>query len=213
MNRYAPLRAGFSFALAMMMFVVARVGVLILAYFGSAIAPVSFIDASPITLLDVFPAQYWAWQPGYWLTPGHLILMLSWPLIMVSGRMLGRANAALISLIAWSIVGAALGYVLVKFGPLFTVSPLPPDEITAVFVLVMIVVEFLAWRGFVGFSPGPADAVTGAIVYSILFNALTYWLDPQQALPRLVVQTLIFGLGTIIIAYPLSLVVRQRIAR
>ncbi len=214
MNRHAPTRRTSLVSISLgVAFVITKIAILILAYFGSAIAPVSFIDASPITFLDLFPDQYWQWQPGYWLTPGHLILILSWPMSMMAGRVLGRSPAALTALIAWLLVGSALGFVLVKFGPMFTVSPLPPTQVTIAFIIAMPVAEFMAWRGFIGYSSGPADAVLGAALYSILFNALTYGLDPAQGGPRLVIQTLLYGIAAWVIATGLSPLVRPRYGR
>ena len=81
------------------------------------------------------------------------------------------------------------------------------------FVIAMTVAEFMAWRGFVGYTSGPADAVLGALLYSITFNALTYGLDPAQTGPRLIIQTLLYGIVCWLIAAGISPLVRPRYGR
>ncbi len=175
-----------------------RASLLILAYFSSPLAPISFLDASPITAIDLFPADYWAWMPGFWLSPGHLILILLWPLGTASSRMIGRRPAGLAALLSWSFIGLTLGLLMIRFGSLFTVSPLPPVEITAAFVVAMGFSEILLWRGLSPRAPRPRDAAICAAIYSALFNAMIYGMDPVQGGPRLIVQTMLFaavGLG------------------
>jgi hypothetical protein len=183
---------------------IARFLILTLAYFGSPLAPISFLPSAPITLLDVFPAPFWAWNPGFWLSPGHLILILFWPVAVIARRRLGPAASLTAALITWSVIGAALGLILYQLNGMFTVSPLPPLDICGAFVIAMALSEFLIWRGL----GRPADGAIQAGLYAMTFNLFILRLDPGMLGPQLVIQSLVFVLGAYLISALLALLTR-----
>ena len=166
----------------------ARFLILTLAYFGSPLAPITFLPSAPITLFDAFPPGMWAWNPGFWLSPGHLILILYWPVAVISRRALGSASLVAAA-IAWGVIASALALILYQLNGMFTVSPLPPLDICASFMAAMAASEYLIWRGRSGNAAIPAG------LYALGFNLFILRLDPGMVGPQLVIQSLFFVLG------------------
>jgi hypothetical protein len=180
---------------------IARFLILTLAYFGSPLAPISFLPSAPITLFDVFPPSFWAWNPGFWLSPGHLILILYWPAAIISRRALGANASLMAAALAWGVIASALGLILYQLNGMFTVSPLPPLDICASFIAAMALPEIWIWRRrFVRLS----DAAIPAGLYAIAFNLFILRLDPGMVGPQLVTQSLIFILGAGLISILLA---------
>lgn len=76
---------------------------LVAAYIGAG-----FAHGVGITALDhIAPAEPWWLVPGYWLTFGHLAIMLAFFVSMLTNRILGPAYALAQVVTVWSI-GAAL---------------------------------------------------------------------------------------------------------
>ena len=184
---------------------IARFLILTLAYFGSPLAPITFLPAAPITLFDVFPPSWWAWNPGFWLSPGHLILILFWPVAVMARRSLGSGPSLAAALVTWGVIASALGLILYQLNSMFTVSPLPPLDICAAFIAAMAVSEYLIFRG-PGRSGDTAipNAAVQAGLYALTFNLFILRLDPGMIGPQLVTQSLIFSLGAGLIAVLLA---------
>jgi len=172
-----------------------RAAIMVAAYFATPYLPVQFLPGNPITALDVFPAEYWTWNPGFWLTPGHLILILLWPAGLTARRLMGKRPALIAALLHWAIIAALLGWLYGTYGALFSVSPLPPVQVCAAFIGAMGFSEYLMWRNLFPRPVRVTDAAWIAGAYSALFNALIYGQDPTSTAPRLIIQTLIYMIG------------------
>lgn len=197
-------------ALGVAAIALARAGILVLAYFASPLAPIALVWSAPITWFDVMPDRLWSWNPGFWLTPGHVILIALWPLGWAARRALGPNRAALAAILGWALPLGALGIAMAALSSMFTVSPVPPLPVAAAFGAAMAASEFLLWRGLSRRGARATDAPLIAAIFSLLFNALTYGLDPGLAGPRLVIQTALHALIAVILVWPLSLIAPRR---
>jgi hypothetical protein len=90
-----------------------------------------------------------------------------------------------------------------------TASIVPPREVAASFIVGMAAAEFLLWRGLSHRGPKLRDAPLAAALFAILFNVLTYDLDPDLAGARVFLQTAIYALGAGLVALVLKPLARR----
>ena len=185
-----------------------RFVILAAAYFGS-VAPASFLSTIPITRFDYFSDDHWAWNPGYWLTPGHLILILFFPAMAIARQFLTRRDAVIAIVIGWGIPVLFLVAIQLLTRDLLTAGVLPPRETTASFAAGMAAAEFLLWRGLSHRGPALRDAPLAAGLFAVLFNVLTYDLDPDLAGARVFLQTAIYVVGAGVIGLAVKPLVRR----
>lgn len=90
-----------------------------------------------VTGFDVFGPERWMWNPGYWLTVGHLLLPVSFFLLMMTNRKRGAAAAYGQMLGAWLALGVFAFLIQRYYGHSFSVSPLPALGMSLSFLLAL----------------------------------------------------------------------------
>jgi len=155
--------------------------VLLLASYGLAF----FGQRYAIILLD---NQEWLGQsglkPSLWLTAGHIAIMLSFFLVIVTNRLFGPAYALLQIVIAWLIAGALRVFAWPQLTTLLHQdgTVLPPQDVMLIFLgalalahLVSIVM-FDSMRGRPWWRAPLLAALAGAVILPAV-----YWpaLHPQ----------------------------------
>jgi uncharacterized PurR-regulated membrane protein YhhQ (DUF165 family) len=113
---------------------VLRVAISVIALLAAYVA--AFYFQQPVTLLDgLFPAT--GLMPGYWLTLGHLLIMLAFFAVMLTNRALGPPYALAQVVIAWLTVTGFWFLVAAPVVQAFPGSPLPPPRVLSAFLVAL----------------------------------------------------------------------------
>lgn len=124
-----------------------------------------------VTSLDFFSPSQWQYNPGYWLSVGHLILPLSFLASSLTNRRYGEAYATAQVLVAWGICGVMTLLAMLFLSDGFTASPFPPMQITATFVVAFMFAQIVQVSIF---DKARGRTWWGAPLYSTLWASLTY---------------------------------------
>lgn len=145
----------------------------LLAVYGA-----SYWYQQPITLLDgLFPPS--ALTPGYWLTLGHLLIMLAFFVVMLANRAFGPPYALATVVIAWLILVGAWLYVADMVAT-FPGSPLPPPRVLTAFLVALglahlaSIVLFDQTRGKPWWR-APFYGGLGALLLPLIYWPLAKW--------------------------------------
>ena len=101
-----------------------------------------------VLTLDYFPPQYWQWNPGYWLSVGHLVLPLAFFVVNMTNRKYGPGYAFAQVVVTWILIGLIAASVMIRFGDLSTESPFPPAQTTTAFLAAFMIAQLANIRSF-----------------------------------------------------------------
>jgi uncharacterized PurR-regulated membrane protein YhhQ (DUF165 family) len=145
-------------------------------------------------LLAVYGASYWYQQsitifdsffpssavtPGYWLTLGHILIMLGFFVVMLTNRAFGPPYALATVVIAWLILVGAWLYVADVVAT-FPGSPFPPSRVLTAFVIALAlahlasIVLFDQTRGKPWWR-APFYGGLGALLLPLIYWPLAKW--------------------------------------
>jgi len=156
-----------------------RLVVPVLALLAVYVAAYVLLDEY-VTAFDVFPAEKWFLNPGYWLTVGHLVLPLAWLVSSLTNRRFGEGYALAQLIVTWTIIGLfAYGAYQMMEGGLPT-SPLPTRRVSLAFVFAIILGQIVGiyvfdrTRGRTWWGAPLFSALWGQTVFVLLFYTLAY---------------------------------------
>jgi uncharacterized PurR-regulated membrane protein YhhQ (DUF165 family) len=133
-----------------------------------------------VTAFDVFPADKWFLNPGYWLTVGHLVLPLAFLVSNLTNRRYGEGYALAQLIVTWLVIGGLLYAAFKLTGGLMPGSPLPSRRISLSFLFAIIVGQtigitvFDKTRGRPWWGAPLFSALWGQAAFVILFYVLAY---------------------------------------
>lgn len=142
--------------------VTSLVGILWLAYQGLQ---------HQVTAFDVFGPDLWMWNPGYWLTEGHLILAFAFLAVNLTNRRYGGAYAFAQVVIGWVVIGI-IGYFAERhLGPSLGASALPALESMLFFAIAFLTAQIVNVEIF---DKIRGRTWWGAPLFSVLWASLVF---------------------------------------
>lgn len=133
-----------------------------------------------ITEFDVFPAEKWFLNPGYWLTAGHLVLPLAFLVSNITNRRYGEGYALAQLFVTWAVIGFFVygTYQMVEGG--FPVSPLPSRRVCLAFLFAILMGQIVGiyvfdrTRGRTWWGAPLFAALWGQTVFVLLYYSLSH---------------------------------------
>lgn len=157
-----------------------------------------------VVALDLFPPHLWEWNPGYWLTMGHLMLPLSFFVVNLTSRRRGPSYALGQVLLSWLSLGLMTFIVLSEFGNLSSESLFPPAQTTMAFIVAFMLAQlvnirvFDRTRGRTWWGAPFVSILWASVIFVIIFYPVSMMGQGQSFVPRmvtdLVLKTLSAGL-------------------
>lgn len=148
----------------------------LLAVYAGAYAGMS----KPITVFDVFPAEKWFLNPGYWLTVGHLVLPLAFLVSNLTNRRYGESYAFMQLVVAWALIGVLLYAIGQASGGTLPFSLLPNKRTSLSFLFAIVVGQtagifiFERTRGRTWYGAPLFSALWGQTIFILLYYTLAY---------------------------------------
>ena len=150
-----------------------------------------------VVALDLFPPHLWEWNPGYWLTMGHLMLPLSFFAVNLTSRRRGPSFALGQVVLAWMLLGALTYFVMSEFGGMSSESPFPPAQTTLAFVVAFVLAQlvnirvFDRTRGRTWWGAPFVSILWASLIFVIIFFPVSMMGQGQSFVPRLVIDLVI----------------------
>lgn len=180
--------------------VAALAGVLFLAY-AYRLAPVTLFDGR-------FPPDQALFQPGLWLTAGHLILPLAFFAVSLTNRRYGLNYAVAQIMAAWAIVAGALAYAYVYKGIELAPGPFPDARTVVAFTVALLMAQLVSaivfdgTRGVRWWSAPLFSGLWAAIVFAAIFYPSAYLGAGEPWLNRMSVHLGIMTVAAFVLLVP-----------
>lgn len=146
----------------------------------------------PVTSFDFFPPNYWAWNPGYWLTVGHLLLPLAFFFVNLTNRRFGPVYAVAQVIATWVLLALLVSYILVQFGEGGGESAFPPAQVSVGFLVAFGLAQlvnvnvFDKTRGRTWWGAPLISIVWASLIYVIVFHPVANWGGGEAWMPKMV---------------------------
>ena len=162
----------------------------------------------PIAVLDLFPPHLWQWNPGYWLTVGHLILPLAFFAVNLTNRRYGPGYALGQVVASWALLGAATFLIASEFGGMSSESLFPPQQTSMAFLggfglaqLVNIRV-FDRTRGRTWWGAPLVSILWASVIFVVVFYPVSMMGQGESFVPRLVTDLILKSLSAVLLLAP-----------
>lgn len=141
-----------------------------------------------VTNFDVFPAEQWYLNPGYWLTYGHLALPFLFLVLNLVNRRRGPGAAIASLMFTWGILLAVLGWAVYTYGLGAVEGRVASLSVAATFFgalfagQLICVYLFDQLRGIPWWRAPFYGALVGGVTFAGFFYGQTaYWTDEPWA--------------------------------
>ncbi len=168
-----------------------------------------------VTRLDVFPTHLWRWNPGYWLSAGHLVLPLAFFSANLTNRRFGASYAISQVIVTWVILGLSVVMVMYRFGDWGSDSPFPPAQVSLAFVVAFGLAQlvnvnvFEKTRGRTWWGAPLISMVWASAVYVIIFHPVANWGTNEPWMPKMVADFVIKSGEAVLLLLPYHLLRRS----
>lgn len=175
----------------------------------SFILAVCFIEMEEgVTALDLFPPQLWQWNPGYWLTVGHVMLPLAFLVQNLTNRRFGPGYALGQVILTWAVLGSGALYVMMRFGEMSSESPFPPMQTTTAFLGAFFVAQlvnirvFDRTRGRTWWGAPLISTIWASAIYVVIFYPVSMMGLQESFVPRMTVDFVIKLVSAFVLLVP-----------
>jgi queuosine precursor transporter len=168
-----------------------------------------------VIALDWFPPYQWQWNPGYWLTAGHLLLPLSFFVVNITNRKRGPHYALGQVVASWVLLGMVAAYVIVRFGGLSSESPFPPLQTSLGFMGAFVVAQLVniriydRTRGRTWWGAPLISVLWACAIYVLIFHPVSMLGMNESFVPKMVTDFTIKAASAVILLIPYALMRRM----
>ncbi len=145
-----------------------------------------------VTSFDFFSPNMWAWNPGYWLTFGHMLLPLAFFAANLTNRRFGPIYALAQVLASWVVLGLLVSIILIRFGEGGGESAFPPAQVSVAFLVAFGLAQlvninvFDKTRGRTWWGAPLISIIWASAVYVIIFHPVANWGLGEVWMPKMV---------------------------
>lgn len=160
-----------------------------------------------VTAFDFFSGEYRAFNPGVWLTAGHLILPFAFLATNLTNRRYGLSYAFWQVLIVWGAIGIASFADRIYTGGATILSQFTESETATAFVIAFVaaqlvnVVVFDRTRGRTWWGAPLMSVVLASLVFCILFHPAIAFGGGEPWMPKMLSDLtikMIFAIGLLL---------------
>lgn len=158
--------------------------------------------------LDLVPPHLWQWNPGYWLSVGHLMLPLAFFVVNLTSRRRGPGFALAQVLVTWLVLGAGALWLSRTFGGLSTESLFPPLETSLAFLGAFGLAQmvniriFDRVRGRTWWGAPLWSTLWAGFIFAVIFYPVSMMGQTESFLPHLVTDLVTKIVAAVVLLVP-----------
>ena len=176
---------------------------------------VSFLmTREAVTAFDIFPQQLASWNPGSWLTSGHLMLMLAFFVINMTNRKYGAFYAYTQVGVTWVFLGVFTFFFMAQFGDWKSDNPFPPLQTSMAFLgafgvaQLILISTFDRTRGRTWWGAPLISIIWASVFYAVIFHVVANWGLGKAWMPQFSMDLGLKVVGAILLLIPYQLLRR-----